>query len=55
MTEHLTVADTARRLRTTLESVYRMLYAGRLAGKKIDGKWRIPAEAVQARLKQRGQ
>ena len=51
---HLSVSETARKLGISLDGVYRLLYSGKLRGAKADGKWRIPAAAVEERLKQRG-
>jgi excisionase family DNA binding protein len=45
----LSAMETSRRLGVTLDYLYRLLYAGRLPGKKLDGVWQIPAEAVEAR------
>ncbi len=55
MEEHLNVSETARQLGISLDGVYRLLYAGKLAGSKCDGKWRIPVAIVDARLRKRGQ
>ncbi|HEV2022315.1 MAG TPA: helix-turn-helix domain-containing protein [Terriglobales bacterium] len=50
----MSVSKTARKLGVTVDAVYRLLYSGRLtAARKQDGKWRIPAQAVRARLRQR--
>jgi excisionase family DNA binding protein len=51
----LTVRETARQLGYTLKYVYDLLYSGRLPGRKKGQQWRIPVEAVEARLKQRGE
>jgi excisionase family DNA binding protein len=52
----MSVSKTARKLGVTVDAVYRLLYSGRLAAaRKQDGKWRIPAQAVQERLRQKGQ
>lgn len=45
--------EAARQLRVSLGYVYHMLWAGTLQGRKVGKQWRIPAEAVDARLKQR--
>jgi len=49
----LTVRAAASRLGCTLKYIYDLLYSGRLAGRKVGRTWRIPADAVEARLKQR--
>lgn len=55
MNRQLSVSEVARRLGISLDGVYRLLYSGKLAGSKIDGKWRIPVTTVDARLRKRGQ
>jgi excisionase family DNA binding protein len=42
-----TVNEAAQRLQIRLESVYRLLYAGLLAGERKDGKWQLSAESVE--------
>jgi len=54
MPKELTVIEASRKLGLTLDSLYRLIYAGRLPARKIDKRWRIPADAVEARLKRRG-
>lgn len=50
----LSVRETAQRLGCSLKWVFDMLYAARLQGaEKVRGQWRIPAGAVEERLKQR--
>ena len=44
----------AQKLGVSLYFVYQLLWSGKLPGKKVGKGWRIPAEAVEARLKQRG-
>ena len=44
----LTVTDVAAHLRISRESVYRLLYAGRLAGYRVGSLWRITPEALAA-------
>ena len=36
-----------------LDGVYSLIWAGRLEAHKLDGRWRIPAHAVEARLRAR--
>jgi len=51
----MTVAEASRKLGVRVETVYKLLYSGRLQAVKKDGVWRIDAESVQARLStQRG-
>jgi excisionase family DNA binding protein len=55
MTEReISVAEAARRLNVALAYVYALLWAGKLKAKKVNGKWRVSADAVEARLKLRG-
>lgn len=54
MAKELKVMEASRRLGLTLDSVYRLIYAGRLPAEKVGRTWRIPAAAVEARLKARG-
>jgi len=49
----LGVRQTANRLGCTIKYVYDLLYAGRLPGRKQNGKWRIPIRAVEMRLRAR--
>ncbi|MGB9234739.1 MAG: helix-turn-helix domain-containing protein [Terriglobales bacterium] len=51
----LTPRAAAHKLGVSLYYIYQSLWAGKLAGRKIGKQWRIPAEAVNARLKQRGE
>jgi predicted site-specific integrase-resolvase len=46
-TPTFTVNETAQRLQIRLESVYRLIYAGLLAGERKDGKWQLSAESVE--------
>lgn len=50
----LSVREASALLRVSLKQVYNLVWDGRLRGQKIDGVWRIPKEAVHARLSQRG-
>lgn len=49
----LNAAESCRRLGITLDALYRLLYAGKLQGRKVEGVWRIPISAVEQRLKER--
>jgi len=51
----LTPRAAARKLGVSLYYIYQSLWAGKLVGRKVGKQWRIPAEAVNARLKQRGE
>ena len=49
----LSVPDAARRLGFTLKYVYDLVHSGRLTAEKVSGRWQIPADEVEARLKKR--
>jgi excisionase family DNA binding protein len=53
--EELSAIEAARRLGVGLDYLYSLLWTGKLAGRKVGRKWRIPAIAVEARLTQRGE
>jgi excisionase family DNA binding protein len=48
--ESMSVRDTAFVLGTGLQQVYRLLWEGKLSGRRVDGKWRITKASVQDRL-----
>lgn len=54
MNRELTAQQATRRLGITMDALYRLIYAGRLPARKERKRWLIPAQAVEARLKQRG-
>jgi excisionase family DNA binding protein len=49
-TPDLSVPETAKKLKCTTKYVYDLLYSGSIPATKTDGRWRIPAFAVAARL-----
>ena len=51
--DQITPRQAALLLDQHLSYVYQLLYAGKLAGTMCDGRWMLPAEAVEARLKAR--
>jgi excisionase family DNA binding protein len=53
--ERVSVPEAARRLGFTLKYVYDLLYSGRLKADKKLGRWRIPVEEIEARLKKRSE
>jgi len=53
-TKELSAIEATRRLGVGLDYLYSLLWTGKLQGRKVGRRWRIPAEAVEARLKQRG-
>jgi excisionase family DNA binding protein len=52
-TLYLSVPETAQRLKCTTKYIYDLLYSGSISATKIEGRWRIPASAVEARLARR--
>jgi len=54
-TQELSAIEAARRLGVGLDYLYSLLWTGKLQGRKAGKKWRIPVEAVEARLRQRGE
>lgn len=51
----LSAIEAARRLGIGLDYLYSLLWTGKLEGRKVGKRWRIPLEAVEARLKRRGE
>ena len=49
----LSPREASRRLGIRLDTLYQKLWAGKIAASKVDGRWLIPASAVEARLKAR--
>jgi excisionase family DNA binding protein len=49
----LSPREAAQQLHIRLDSVYSLIWAGKLEAHKLDGRWHIPANAVQVRLKAR--
>lgn len=45
-------AEAARRLEIALDYLYRLLWSGKLAGRKIGKTWRIPVDAINLRKQQ---
>jgi len=51
--KEMTATEACRRLGVSLDYLYRLLYAQRLPARKVDEKWRISADAVEERARQR--
>lgn len=47
----VTAVEAARKLGVALHYLYSLLWTGKLQGRKIGKEWRIPVEAIEARLK----
>jgi len=52
--KEFSAVEAARRLGVGLDYLYSLLWTGKLLGRKVGRQWRIPANAIEARLKQRG-
>lgn len=46
----MSIREAALALDVSLQQVYKLVWEGRLLSLKVDGKWRVPQTAVQARL-----
>lgn len=55
MEQEISPRETAVRLGCRMEFVYTLLWAGQLRGRKVDGRWRVNAEDVDARVKAKEQ
>ncbi len=53
MRKEMTARQAAQRLGVRLDVVYALLWAGKLAGHRRDGRWLIPLAGIEARLKAR--
>ena len=47
--------EAALRLGIRLDATYALIWVGKLEARKSEGRWLIPVEAVEARLKERKQ
>jgi hypothetical protein len=52
-TIEMTPRQAAQKLGMRLDSIYSLIWAGRLIAFKRDGRWWVAASSVDARLKQR--
>jgi excisionase family DNA binding protein len=50
----LSTAEAARALGVSVDAVYKLIYAAKLAARKVNGVWVISATAVEARAERRG-
>jgi excisionase family DNA binding protein len=51
----MSAVEAARRLGVGLDYLYSLLWTGKLEARKVNKQWRVSIEAVEARLKQRGE
>jgi len=49
--KELGAIEAARKLGVGLDYLYSLLWTGKLQGRKVGKQWRIPAQAVEERLK----
>jgi len=50
-TNEISARDAAKRLGVGLSHLYQLLWTGKIVAQKRDGKWLIPVDAVDARLR----
>jgi excisionase family DNA binding protein len=50
-TNEISAREAAKRLGVGLGHVYQLLWTGKIPAQKRDGAWRIPSDAIEARLK----
>jgi excisionase family DNA binding protein len=53
--KEVSAIEAARRLGVGLDYLYSLLWTGKLQGRKHAKRWRIPVEAIEAKLNQRGE
>jgi len=49
--QEISPTETARRLKVGLDYVYKMIAAAQLPARKVNGRWRVLRQAVEARKK----
>jgi len=52
--EEVTAREAAQILHVNLQFLYQLIWSGKLAGRKVEGIWRIPKSVVEARRQERG-
>ena len=52
--EEVSAREAAQMLHVNLQFLYQLIWSGKLAGRKVEGTWRIPRSVVEARRKERG-
>jgi len=53
MRREITVMEATRRLSISVDALYKLICAAKLPARKDKGRWLIPSDAVEARLRQR--
>ena len=51
-TENVSVAEAARLRKVSIIQIYRDITGGRLYAERVDGRWRIPMDALQKRMRE---
>jgi excisionase family DNA binding protein len=51
----VSAVEAARRLGVGLDYLYSLLWTGKIRARKIGRRWRVSAEAIEAKLKLRGE
>ncbi len=51
--DHFTVREASEKLGVRLDYTYELIWTGRLPARRVDGRWLIPAQAVEARLERK--
>jgi excisionase family DNA binding protein len=51
--EEVTAREAARILKVNLQFLYQLIWSGKIAGRKVEGTWRIPKAVVEARRQER--
>lgn len=46
----VSAVEAARRLNVGLDYLYSLLWTGRLPGRKVRGRWKVPVDAIKNRL-----
>jgi excisionase family DNA binding protein len=50
-TNEISAREAAKRLGVGLSHLYQLLWTGKISAQKRDGAWRIPGDAIEARLR----
>ena len=53
--KQISAIEAARKLGVGLDYLYSLLWTGKLQGRKVGKQWRIPIEAIDAKLRARGE
>ncbi len=53
--KEMSAIEAARKLGVGLDYLYSLVWTGKLDARKVNRQWRVSAEAVETRLRQRGE